>query len=163
MATDQGLVRKEVTGTVLGLEIFKGKPTLKLDIPAWGSQYPTVLYNVSDHTKEILQMGQTYRIILEGKKKLDQEGDKPFHYWWDFVGLCGDGTVTEEDKVADAVETKEAHQTTDLRQRSIERQACLKAAVEFFQARLSDPEGIPYPTPQTVIDYAQVFYDWVSE
>ena len=67
-----------------------GKPMTQLEIPAWGSQYPTTLYNVDTQTQALLPLGQTLKVeLMADKLKADKDPDRAWNFFWSFVRVAG--------------------------------------------------------------------------
>ena len=140
-------ILRTVQATVAGHEIYNGKPTIKLTIPAWGSQYPTVLYNATPEQQILLPMGATLNVILEQNRLREgKDPTKMFNYFWSFIGIS-DGPPDPGISAATGVSQVS-------RERSIQRQVALKAAVKV--------RGFE-DDPQNIIQTAQAFFDWLSE
>ena len=167
MTTTQDKPRRTVDVTVAGHEIHNGKPTTKLEIPAWESRYPITLYGTTPEQQALLPMGTTLRVVLQADRLMDgKDNSKPYNFFWSFVRVA-----TADDEApsappqggstpASAAPTQGTMQQRDPTRQSIERQTALKAAVEYYGAYT---DGMQLATPGMVVDTAQVFFGWLSE
>lgn len=85
MAHSEGMTQI-VEAEVVGHEVHNGKPTTKLNIPAWRGKFPLTLYNMEPEAQGVLPMGETVAVELVADKLKDgKEGRKPWEYFWSFV------------------------------------------------------------------------------
>lgn len=82
---------------------------VELDIPSFGSKYPTLLTRVHPTIAAHLKPNAALRVVLERQNlKKDKTGEKPYDYYWGIAsipGKVGDGrTAGAEAPTADDVE-----------------------------------------------------------
>ena len=156
------MAQRMVDANVQGHGSWNGQPTTNLMIPAWSSKFPTVLYGLSDQERAELPIGANVTVILEsGALKEGKGGTKPWDYWWNYVGLgepsnSAPASQHNHNPGAPAQSGPVAGPSIDARSVSIERQVCLKAAVEF--CAVSQPPA----TVDDVLLTAQAFHEWIQ-
>ena len=179
MTQEQELGRRTVQVKVLGHELHNNKPIVKLDIPSWKSKYPTTLYNVSDEDQAALPMGAELAVVLRADRQKDNtKGDAPWHYFWSFERIATPQEVADADAPPPAQATAneqppEYAATRDpqpqpqpqpyqdaeaAKNRSIQKQVALKAAVELVVTQDVSGAVVPYVT-----ETAQAFFDWLAK
>lgn len=82
--------RATVEVQVIGHDVWHDKPTIKMNVVEWPSDYGTTLYGVSEEAKDALWLGFTGKVVLDGRLKAGKDADKPYNWFWDFVELAGD-------------------------------------------------------------------------
>ena len=88
-----------VKAKVLGVEATNSGQTVKLEIPAFRSKFPTPIYGLEDEQLGSLMkhVGKDVAVVLhadrpraakDGAEPLDQA--RPFNWYWSFVRLAGE-------------------------------------------------------------------------
>ena len=157
--TTQEKPRRTVEVTVAGHELYNGKPTTKLEIPEWQLQHPITIYGTTPEQQALLPMGATLSVVLQADRLKDGKDDsKPYNYFWSFVGLAnGNGAVPEAPPMPKKDTISRAQ---DNRDRSIQRQVALKAAVDLHIAVNGQGNAID---TSGVVAAAQDLFTWLSE
>lgn len=165
-APDRRDVALELT-KIAGVQGNRG-PQFELDlIPPW-SKYPIKAWIDQGGFPDAPTPG-TYRCILErGALKEGKDGSKDYDYRWGLVqfNVKGEGPPAAPQATAApaaAVATRPAsvpkyEDQEAIRNRSIQRQVALKAAVDFHATPSAEGEA----TAPDVVRTAGIFYQWLS-
>jgi hypothetical protein len=98
MSTEMGRAdRPKMTfaATIISKAESKDGPALEIEIPAFGSQYPTKLTRVPPALSAELSVGWSYNLVLERQnKKPNQSGDQYYHYYWGLMSIAGEDAET---------------------------------------------------------------------
>ena len=89
--------RTTVEVAVISHEPWRGKPSIKMNVPEWNSDYPTTIYNAPEEAQKALWLGFTGKVVLEGRLKDGKDADKPWNFFWDFVELVGGDNYAPQD------------------------------------------------------------------
>ena len=175
--------RRTVTATVVGQGTYSnGKPKTDLDIPEWQSKFPFPC-GTTPALQARMPVGATMRVALHAdrlKEDVPEEySPKPWDFFWSIVDLDPDQTIPELPPTAVTPTGTAPEQEQDLgwddlpverpvpaarsgyeasqaaKDRSIQRQVALKAAVDFCVGHNSNDDA--------VIPIAQTFFDWLAE
>ena len=163
MTTDLDMSRK-VEVQVLGSELHKGKPMIKLEVPAWGSKYPIPIYGATPEEQKILAIGETMGVELKAdRQKPNTDGSKPWDYYWSFVRrLSGDeagqleAAQPPQDEQSQQAEQSRTFSAQD-REMAIRRAVALKAAVDLHGGGAAY-DGVNLPE---VLEVADRFDEWL--
>lgn len=167
--------RRTVTATVLTHGVHNGRPKTDLDIPEFGSKYPIPIYGMPPEMVPKLPVGQTRRVILQADRLKDgADPAKIWNYFFSVVDLDPDQTIPMPDPLPDMAPAPEQQHEVDnpnppqrpaaksgyeatqaAKDRSIQRQVALKAAVDFCVGHGSNSDS--------VMPIAQAFFDWLAE
>ena len=162
---------------VLGVEIHKGKPMVKLEVPAWGSKYPIPIYGTTPEEQEILAIGETMKVELKAdRQKEDSDGSKPWMYFWSFVRKLSDGELADVEvarvkpseqqpeqeqpqpwQVRQAQAKQTAMASTQDKDTAIRRAVALKAAVDLH----GNGERYEGANLAEVLEVADTFEKWL--
>ena len=169
---------RTVLATVVGREDWKGKPTLKLDVPAFKSSYPLVIYNASDEHLN-LATGYSAMFTLQADRLKNGAPEArasrlPWHYFWSIASIGEEVDADALDRAeyeqpmdkADVVFAAEAQRSSSpwpARDRSIWRQVALKAAVEVHQYLAIQPPAEGFDDVDAVLETAERFNKWIQE
>jgi hypothetical protein len=105
---------------------------LTLDVPSFKSQFPIVVYGLSDPDEaKRIRVGSAVNCkLLQGKKKQNATGDMPWHFAWRWGGLTESPNPAPQPPFGGLNQTA----TQDQRGQSIERQVAVKATTDLVAA-----------------------------
>ena len=140
-----------VAATVKGKEELDDGYAVTLDVPAFKSKYPTKVYGCSAAEAKTFKAGNALNIRLtRGKLQDGKDGGQYWHYNWRWGSLSGEAPAVQPPDGGNGHE--------DERNRSIQRQVALKAAVDLAVARIATGDKVESPR---VLQVAQIFDNWL--
>lgn len=151
-----------VTAIIKGREELSDQSyKLSLEIPAFQSEYPTVVYGCPVEDGDKLTPGTSHSVTLKrsDQAKAGKNAEKYYNWMWRWDSLPTPGTPPSVAAGATAP-TNRAQVPADPARASIERQTSLKAAVEYLAAKTAAGEKVH---AFHVVNAAQLFYNWLSE
>ena len=131
---------------------------VEVDIPSFGSQYPTSLNRVSAYDVDLLVPQSSVMLTLRRERQRGDgaHGDKPYGYWWGLISV----------EPASAADVDEAQQQVSVDQkagasknRSIDRAVALKAATEYAGYLMT--VHLREVSHTDVLGYASDFDNWL--
>ena len=142
--------RAETTGGVFKVEV---------DIPSFGSQYPTSLNRVSAYDVDLLVPESAVMVTLRRERKRGDgsHADKPYGYWW---GLISVEPASDED-VAEAQQAAPDPQQASAGKGRMDRYVALKAAVEYAGYLITAQQR--EISHADVVAYAADFDQWIRD
>jgi hypothetical protein len=166
----------QVRRTVIGMVKSKAEgprglliefDTSDSEIDFFQTKFPTKIDFIPKEFDEQLIPGRQATLELgignlkkDHKTNAPHDGSKPWHYWWNFIGLGypldASPAAVQAPRPATTPQGGTPQPTrgaVDPTRRSIEKQVALKAAVEWSSGD---------STAETVIAVAQVFFDWLQ-
>ena len=151
-------LERTVQAIVVAHGMHKGKPCTDLEIPSFKAKYPTRLYGVDETLVNELLVGKTYTVVLRGDLKDGEDGQQPWHYFWNFLRVAN---ALEAEHHAKAPVSQS--QAIPDKERDIRRAVALKAAVEYSTLKAaveySNSTGLQ---PSHVIETAETFEAWLA-
>ena len=157
-----------VSGTIKGKEELEDDFKVTFESPFFKSKFPAIIY-VQPEDATRIKTGQAYNLRLEqGKLSEGKDGSQPWHYRWKFLGIATGPSDPAKAPVPSAgtmgqqgvQERPHEAPAPDARDRSIQRQVALKAAVEWGLERLRGGEKV---RTYHVIQIADWFARWMQD
>ena len=121
---------------------------VELDIPEFGSKFPTLCTRVQPAVAALVQPGQMASLMLEQQSlKKGRDGSFPSHYYWGLVGVASAGSLPQATTPKDPMvggppknglhaEWRRSNEDSPEKRSSIEAQSALQGAIALIAAKM---------------------------
>lgn len=149
-------IRKTYMATVRSKAEAEDGYKIEMDIPAFKSDYPTLVTRVDSDLARRLAVGQTYSLILEQQNlKKGKTGSRLYDYYYGLVGIAD--TQPTEPQVQPPYRNGDidARGADTAREQATNRRTALMQAVAMAQGREFGSKE--------VLQVAQAFSEWLDQ